>query len=154
MHLLYPGSFDPPHLGHLDLIARGAALAGRLTVAVAENPDKRPLLPADARLDLLRRLSAGMPRVEIAGYRGATLAFARAQGATALLRGLRTAADLDHERGMAEVHRRHGLDTVLLLAAGPHAHLSSSLVRAAAAAGLPLDDLVPPEVALALAPTP
>lgn len=150
MRLLYPGSFDPPHLGHLDLILRGAALAEHLTVAVAENPDKRPVLPVAVRVDLLRRLCTGRANIAVASYRGATLHFARACGATALLRGLRHAGDLEHERGMAETHRRLGLETVLLAAAGEHVHLSSSLARSAAAAGLPLAGLVPDEVAAAL----
>jgi pantetheine-phosphate adenylyltransferase len=154
MDLLYPGSFDPPHLGHLDLVARGAAMAGRLVVAVAEHPGKRGWLPVERRLELLRACCAHLPQVEVAAYRGATLRFAREHGLHALLRGIRSAADLDHERAMAEHHRTLGLDTILLLAPGALAHLSSSFVRQVHAAGLPVDALVPPAVAAALPPPP
>lgn len=150
MDLLFPGSFDPPHLGHLDLAARGAALAGRLVVAVAEHPDKRGWLPVERRVELLRACCAHLANVEVAAYHGATLHYARQRRLDALLRGVRSAADLEHERAMAEHHRSLGLDTLLLLAPGALAHLSSSFVRQVHAAGLAVDGLVPPAVAAAL----
>jgi pantetheine-phosphate adenylyltransferase len=150
MNLLFPGSFDPPHLGHLDLINRGAALAGRLVVAVAIHPDKHGWLPVERRVALLRACCIHLARVEITTYQGATLHFARDQRINTLLRGVRSAADLDHERAMAEHHRQLGLDTILLLAPGALAHLSSSFVRQVHAAGLGVEALVPPVVATAL----
>jgi pantetheine-phosphate adenylyltransferase len=150
MNLLFPGSFDPPHLGHLDLITRGAALGGRLVVAVAVHPDKRGWLPVEHRVSLLRACCAHLAQVEVATYQGATLHFARERHLDALLRGVRSAADLDHERAMAEHHRQLGLDTILLLAPGALAHLSSSFVRQVHAAGLGIEALVPPAVAAAL----
>lgn len=146
---LFAGSFDPPHLGHLDLIRRAAGLCDRLIVAVADNPEKRGGAAAP-RIDLLRTACAGLANVEVTAFGGATVAYARSRGCCALLRGLRNGADLEHERGMAEVNRRFGLDTVLLATSSATSHLSSRLVRAVAAAGLPVSGLVPPAVARAL----
>jgi pantetheine-phosphate adenylyltransferase len=151
MIALFPGTFDPPHRGHLDLIRRAAGFSQRLIVAVAANPDKRPLLAAERRVALLTEACRAWPSVTVATYAGGTAAFARAQGATALVRGVRGAADLEFERGMAAVHRdAAGLETILLLGDGATGHLSSSLVRDAARAGLPLASLVTPPVADAL----
>jgi pantetheine-phosphate adenylyltransferase len=91
-----------------------------------------------------------MTNVRVEAYRGATLSFARAQRANALLRGIRGGTDLEHETTMATIHRRLGLDTVFLLADDAHAHVSGRAVRLALSAGLPLDGLVPPAVAAAI----
>lgn len=149
---LYPGSFDPPHLGHLDLIRRAAAQVDRLVVGVALNPDKQPLLSAEQRVALLTTLTRELPNVTAIAYQGATVAFAKAQKCTVLLRGLRNAADLDAEFGMAQVNRANGLDTLFLVADAAHQHLSSRLVKLVATAGLPLDALVPPAVLAVLSP--
>ncbi len=149
---LYPGSFDPPHLGHLDLIRRAAAQVDRLVVGVALNPDKQPLLTAEQRVALLTTLARDLKNVTAIAYAGATVAFAKAQGCTVLVRGLRNAADLDAEFGMAQVNRANGLDTLFLVADAAHQHLSSRLVKLVANAGLPLDALVPPAVLGVIAP--
>lgn len=151
MIALHAGSFDPPHLGHLELIRRSAALSTRLIVAVAANPDKVPFLPVDIRVALLRTACADLANVSVETYTGATVAFARTRGVQVLIRGLRSAVDAEFERGLAAVNRQAGgLETLLLLADGAHSHLSSSLVREAARAGLPLATLVTPEVAAAI----
>lgn len=151
MIALFPGSFDPPHRGHLDLIQRAAGLAERLVVAVAVNPDKRPFLPSATRVALLRAALTGFANVTVESYTGGTAAFAAARGARVLVRGVRGAADLEFERGMATVHRdAAGLETILLPGSGATGHLSSSLVRDAARAGLPLDSLLTPAVAAAV----
>lgn len=149
---LYPGSFDPPHLGHLDLIRRAAAQVDHLVVGVALNPDKQPMLSAEQRIALLTTLARELKNVTAISYAGATVAFAKAQGCTALIRGLRNAADLDAEFGMAQVNRANGLDTLFLVADAAHQHLSSRLVKLVASAGLPLDALVPPAVLSVIAP--
>lgn len=155
MIVLYPGSFDPPHLGHLDLIRRAAQHVERLIVGVAENPAKRPLLPVAERLALLREACAPLASVEVVAYAGATAAYARARGATALLRGLRHGLDLEQERGVATWNRvAGGLETWFLLGDGAHAHLSSSLVREALAAGMPIEGLVDARTAARLAAIP
>lgn len=152
MKALYPGSFDPPHLGHLDLIRRAAAQVDHLVVGVALNPDKQSMLSAEQRVALLTTLARDLKNVTAIAYAGATVAFAKAQGCTALVRGLRNAADLDAEFGMAQVNRANGLDTLFLVADAAHQHLSSRLVKLVANAGLPLDALVPPAVLSVIAP--
>lgn len=154
MKALYPGSFDPPHLGHLDLIRRAAAQVDHLVVGVALNPDKQPLLSAERRVGLLNELSRELGNVSAIAYAGATVTFAKAQGCTVLVRGLRNAADLDAEFGMAQVNRANGLDTLFLVSDAAHQHLSSRLVKLVANAGLPLDALVPRAVLAALTSKP
>jgi pantetheine-phosphate adenylyltransferase len=148
---LYPGSFDPPHVGHLDVIRRAAAQVDHLIVAVALNPDKKPLLSADQRVALLITMCAELGNVTVMTYHGATVTFAKAQGCTVLLRGLRNAADLEAEFAMAQINRAYGIDTLFLLAEAAQQHLSSRLVKQVAAAGLSLNALVPPAVATVLA---
>jgi pantetheine-phosphate adenylyltransferase len=154
MRLLFPGSFDPPHLGHRDVIQRAAALArsggGELLVAVADNPDKPGWLPIERRLALVAALCAEEPGARAVTYRGATVLFAQTHAVDALVRGIRNPLDFEHEKSMAEVNRSHGIDTMFFMTAGVHAHLSSHLVRSAKAAGLPLTGLIPPSVALGL----
>ena len=152
MIALYPGSFDPPHLGHLDLIRRAAAGVSHLLVGVAVNPDKRPFLSALERIELLSAECADLANVAVTSYQGQTVAYARSQGATILVRGLRNLADLEAERGLATINREvGGLETWFLLAASAHLHISSDLVRKALAAGMAVDRLVPPRVAARLA---
>jgi pantetheine-phosphate adenylyltransferase len=150
MKALYPGSFDPPHLGHLELIRRAAALVDELVVGIAVNPDKTPYLPIAQRLALLRADCAELQSVSVVSYQGATVHAARALGAGALLRGLRNANDLEAEQAMAMVNRSNGFETLLLLSSSEHLHISSRLVRLTADAGLELTGLVGPRVAAAL----
>ena len=155
MRLLFPGSFDPPHLGHLDVIQRAAAVAhgggGELLVAIAEHPEKPGWLPVARRVELVTALCVDIPGTRVVSYRGATVRFAQQHGITTLVRGLRNPLDFEHEKSMAEVNRSHGFDTMFFMTAGAHAHLSSNLVRAAQAAGLSVSGLVPPLVASGLA---
>lgn len=152
MNLLFPGSFDPPHRGHLDLIRRAAALCELLVVGVTANPDKHHCLSPEQRVALLAAECADLVNVRVVTYRGATIAYAKEHGLDAIVRGLRNANDLELEQAMAQVNRDNGVDTLLLTCDSAHLHLSSKLVRLVAQAGLPLDALVTPRVAVALAP--
>jgi pantetheine-phosphate adenylyltransferase len=147
---LYPGTFDPPHHGHVDVIRRAAAQVQQLIVGIAVNPEKKPCLSEQARVAVLQELCRDLAHVRIATYTQATVAFAKAQGCTVLIRGLRNAADLDAESGMAQINRSHGLESFFLISDVRHQHLSSRLVKQVIAAGLPLDDLVAPVVIRAL----
>ena len=149
---LYPGTFDPPHHGHVDVIRRAAAQVEQLVVGIAVNPEKKPCLSEKTRVVVLQELCRDLTNVRIATYTEATVAFAKAQGCTVLVRGLRNAADLDAESGMAQINRSHGLESFFLIADVRHQHLSSRLVKQVIAAGLSLDDLVAPAVARALRP--
>ncbi len=150
---IYPGSFDPVTLGHLDVIARAVAVFGRLCVAVVTNPSKAPLLGADERVALIggEVERAGIRDVEVVAFDGLLVDLCARRGATVVVKGLRGESDLAGELPMAQMNRAMtGLETVLLATAPAHAHLSSSLVREIARLGGPVDHAVGPAVAAAL----
>jgi pantetheine-phosphate adenylyltransferase len=152
-HVLFPGTFDPPTLGHLDLIERAAALFARVTVGLAEHASKQPLLGADERLALLRACTAALPNVTVVRVEGLVVEACRALGAGAILRGLRSGADTDYEAQMARTNRQLApeVDTLFLASAPAVAHVSSTLVRQIATLGGDCAAFVPPPVAAALA---
>jgi len=147
--LFYPGSFDPLHNGHLDIITRAARL-GPLVIGVGTNPAKEPLLGSQVRCEHLRGAVAGLHDVTVVPYALSTLAQARVLGATSVVRGIRNTTDLEFEATMAAIHRAHGLETVFLLSDGRFTHLSSRAVRLALSAGIGINDMVPAAVATAL----
>ncbi len=145
---VFPGSFDPLTNGHFDLIERATRLFDRVIVAVLGNAGKQPLFTVDDRLAILREVFAGHPRVEADAFQGLLVDYARARGASVVIRGIRSAADLDYERQMALTNRHLNpdVDTVLLLPSAAFGHVSSSLVREIAALGGSVRGLVPPAV--------
>ena len=143
----FAGSFDPPTLGHMDLVARARAVVDRLVLGVGVNADKTPWLPVEERLALLAEL---LPSdVVVVAFDGLAVDAARRAGATLLLRGVRGEADLAVELPMALANRRLApqLETVLLVGAPDVAHVSSRLVREVARAGGDVSAFVPPLVA-------
>lgn len=150
MRACYPGSFDPPTLGHDDIIRRAHGMVDELIIAIGRHPGKDPLLSVEQRLAVLQECYRDLPNVRIVAYDGTTVHFARDIGAQVLIRGLRSYADFESERGLAEVNRANGFDTLFLLASPAHTTISSSLVRQVLAAGLALNDLVAEPVAKAL----
>ena len=149
---VYPGSFDPVHLGHVDIVRRAARLSDRLIVAVLDNSTKSPLFSLDERLDLLRRSFDGMDNVEVDTFRGLLVDFARARGASVVFRGLRAVSDFEYEFQMALMNRRlaRGLETVFLTPAEDLTFVSSRLVKEVASLGGDISSFVPPHVAEAL----
>ena len=145
---VFPGSFDPPTVGHLDLIRRAAALYDRVIVGVARNPDKRGCLPVTVREALLRQCTADLPGVTVDRYDGLTVQWAAERGACAILRGLRSAADFDAEWTLAQINRSidPGIETVLLMGDPAHAHVSSSAVRQMAMFGADWSAYVPAQI--------
>jgi pantetheine-phosphate adenylyltransferase len=117
---LYPGTFDPPTNGHVDLIQRGAKLFEHLTVAILNNPVKNPLFTVEERLEMLKEATSALGNVSIAMFDGLMVEFARQQGATAVLRGIRAISDYEHEFQMALMNRRLApeIETVFLQPAG------------------------------------
>jgi pantetheine-phosphate adenylyltransferase len=146
---LYAGSFDPPTRGHLDLIARAAPLFERLIVAVGVHPTRKPLFSAEERLDLLRRLTAGLPSVEVQTFQGLLVDRCRAVGATVIIRGLRNGVDLDYEFPIAQANQAMapGVETLFLLPRPEHSFVSASLAREIAGHGGDVSRFVVPEVA-------
>lgn len=146
MKALYPGSFDPPHLGHLDVIRRAARVCEHLVVGIAANPEKKPYLPAMSRAEIIRAECAAVRNVEVVQYGGATVHWARQNGIAALVRGLRGPADLEAEAAMAAVNRSQGFETLFLACDPALAHISSRLIRQVLSAGLPTEGLIPARV--------
>ncbi len=148
---VYPGSFDPPTLGHLSLVERGLLLFDRLIVAVARNAAKNPLFSAEERVAMLSEALAdfGPDRVTVESFDGLLVDYARQKGAAALLRGLRATADFEYEFQMALVNRHLSpdLQSVFLMTDHRWLYLSSSVVREAASYGADVSAMVPPSVA-------
>lgn len=148
----YSGTFDPPTLGHLDIIERAARMFPRLYVAVGLNSAKRPSFTLEERCNLVRSASSALENVQVVGFDGLVVDFAREYGVTVLVRGVRTVGDVDYEKQMAVMNRTlyPELDTVMLAPSPEYAHLSSSLVRELTHLGAPVHALVPEAVAPAL----
>lgn len=142
---IYPGSFDPPTNGHLDLIARGSQIFERLIVAILRNPEKDPLFSLEERRGMLEELTAGFENVEIGTFDGLTVDYARRVGAKAILRGIRAISDYEYELQMALMNRKlqPELETVFMMPAEQYSYLSSRLVREVARLGGAIDGLVP-----------
>lgn len=127
---VYAGSFDPFTVGHADIVSRGLALFDRIIVAVGVNAEKADRHRSGSAVATIEQLYADEPRVSVAAYTGLTVDFARAAGAMALLRGVRSVRDFEYERDMADVNMRlAGIDTVILFSRPDLAAVSASLVR-------------------------
>lgn len=151
-HVVYPGSFDPVTVGHIDILTRARGLFDRVTVLVAQT-GKAGLLDIDARVDLFRASVAGLDGVEVHPFDGLLVDEVTRRGAQAVIRGIRTPGDYEHEWGLAGVNAllASDIEYVYLLARPDLAAISSSLVRDVIRHGGPLDKLVPEPVARALA---
>jgi pantetheine-phosphate adenylyltransferase len=143
-----PGSFDPLTLGHVDLVRRAALLFDRVVVAILVNDQKTPLLPQAERVELAREVFAEMPDVEVDPFDGLLVDFAARRGAVAIVRGLRSAADVEYELPMTLMNRhlRPSLETVFLPTAVELGHISSRLVKEVWRLGGDIRGLVPPAV--------
>ncbi len=149
---LYPGSFDPLHNGHLDIIRRAGRLFDRLIVAVYDTPDKRVLFSTSERVELIREAVAPLDNIEVASYTTLTVDYAVARGASALIRGLRATTDFDFEFQVALMNRHLNPDVeaLFLMTSLEHAHISSTLVKEVARHGGNITGLVPESVAMVL----
>jgi pantetheine-phosphate adenylyltransferase len=154
-----PGSFDPFTNGHLEMIQRATRLFDRVVVAVATNPAKQPWFSVKERVAMIREVLASIPEtrdVEVDAFDGLVADYVRLREARAVIRGLRTTAELADESQMAAMNRHlfHQFETVFLVADPSVAHISARLVREIAAVGGSLDGLVPMKVAARLAGRP
>lgn len=141
---LFAGSFDPFTIGHADLVDRALRLVDRLQIVVGVNLLKETTIPADERVRRIAKLYAGEPRITVAAWEGLTAHYAKQVGATILIRGLRSAGDLEREREMADTNLSHfGLDTLFLLSRPELASVSSSMVRELTRFGEPPDPYLP-----------
>jgi pantetheine-phosphate adenylyltransferase len=139
---IYPGSFDPPTLGHLDVIERAAKLFDEIIVAIGVNSSKQPLLSNEQRMAALRASVKGLPNVRVDKFEGLLVEYVASQGGKAIVRGL-----------MAMVNRRLSseIETVFLMTKWEHSYLSSSIVREVAHLGGDITGMVHPEVAKIIA---
>jgi len=149
---LYPGTFDPITNGHIDIIARAARMFDRVVVAVAVNSNKSPMFARKERVQLAREALATMPGVEVRECSGLIVECAEAEGAIALVRGLRAVSDFEFEMQMALMNRklRAEIDTIFLMPHERYTYLNSSIIRELARYGAPVEEFVPANVARAL----
>ena len=145
---IYPGTFDPPTLGHLDVVERATRMFDEVIVAVGVNSSKSPLLNVDQRKEALRRSVGPIPNVWVDSFDGLLVDYARRQNATAIIRGLRATADFEYEFQMAMVNRRleSEIESVFLMTNWEYSYLSSSIVREVALLGGDVSGMVSPAV--------
>ncbi|RMH35551.1 MAG: pantetheine-phosphate adenylyltransferase [Nitrospirae bacterium] len=146
---VYPGTFDPLHHGHSDVIARSLRVLDQIIVAVAPNPRKAPMFDLAERVDMAKIATKDFGRVEVEPFEGLLVQYVRQRGAHAIIRGLRAVSDFEHEFQMALLNRKldQGIETVFLMASEEYSYLTSSMVKEVASVGGPLHDFVHPEVA-------
>lgn len=149
---IYPGSFDPVTLGHLNLVQRGAKIFDELIVCVASNPGKSPMFSLDERLDLFRKAVDGLPTVRVETFDGLLVDAAKQFDATVVLRGLRAVSDFDYEFQMAHMNHqlRPGIETMFMMTGDDYFYLSSGLVKEVAILGGDISPFVPEHVAVSL----
>lgn len=142
---IYPGTFDPVTNGHIDIIKRSIILFDKLIVTVAMNISKKPLFTVDERIEMIKKVTYSMPRVEVDRFEGLLVEYARKKNAIALIRGLRAVSDFEYEFQMALVNRRlsKSLVTVFLMPHEKYTHLNSTIVREVAGLGGDVSAFVP-----------
>ena len=146
---IYPGTFDPPTNGHLDLIARASRIVDELVVAVLRNSQKgTPLFTVPERVEMLREATAGLANVSVTMFDGLLVDFARQQGAKAVLRGIRAISDYEYEMQMAMMNRKLDpeLETLFMMPAERYTYVSSRLIKGVFELGGDVSTLVPANV--------
>ena len=145
---IYPGSFDPVTLGHLDIIERASELFDKLIVVVMHNVSKFPIFTAEERMHLLRCVTDHLPNVEIDGYSGLLADYAGKRGACTIVKGLRAMSDFENEFSMALANRKLNpdVDTAFLMTSAEYMYLSSSMVKDIALHGGSIAGFVPPKI--------
>ncbi len=129
--VVFPGSFDPITKGHESVIRRALPLFDKLYIAIGINVDKNPLFPIEKRINWIKKVFAYEPKIEVVTYTGLTVNFCKSVGAKFILRGLRTSADFEYERAIAQTNRflNNGIETVFLLTTPEYTPINSTIVR-------------------------
>ncbi|QUJ67291.1 pantetheine-phosphate adenylyltransferase [Photobacterium sp. GJ3] len=150
--VIYPGTFDPITNGHQDLIERAAAMFDQVVVGIAFSPSKKPLFDLQERVDLAKAVTSHLNNVDVVGFSGLLVDFAREQQANILVRGLRAVSDFEYEFQLANMNRRlmPELETVFLTPAEENSFISSTIVKEVALHKGQVDQFVHPTVAQAL----
>ena len=150
--VLFPGTFDPIHFGHIDIATRASRLFSEVVVAVYDKPLKNLLFAPERRIELSREALKHLPNVSVVGFSGLTVSFAEEIGATAIVRGLRVFSDFEFEFRMALANRRlkPKIDTLALITTEDNTFLSASTVKEIASLGGDVSSMVPEHVNKAL----
>ena len=145
---IYPGSFDPLTLGHLDIITRASKLFDEVIMAVVANPSKSPLLPVEMRKTLIAQTISTLPGVTVDAFQGLTVTYAKQRNASVLIRGLRAISDFEAELGMAQTNKElfPELETIFLMSKAEYSFISSSIVKEVARLGGDVSHFVPKPV--------
>ncbi len=145
---IYPGSFDPVTLGHLDIIKRSAEMFDELIVGVLTNTAKSPLFSLEERVNMLKNVVSDIPNVKVVGFEGLLVDFARQNDIKVIVRGLRAVTDFEYELQIAQSNRKVApeIDTVFLTTNIAYSYLSSSVVKEYASFGVDVKDFVPEEI--------
>ncbi len=149
---VYTGTFDPVHLGHIDIIRRGCKIFDWVIVGVGDNPEKAPFFSAEERVALLQEVSKPFVNVEVRAFDGLAVKFVREVKARIMLRGLRTLSDMEYEFTMSlmNLNLAPDLETIFLMAKEEYSHVSSTLLRQIASFGGDSSKFLPPVVKEAL----
>lgn len=128
---VFPGSFDPITVGHIDIVERALPLFDKIIVAVGVNSQKATVFSLETRLKWLKQVFASRPKVEVGSFEGLTVHFCAQQGARFLIRGLRNASDFDYEKTISQLNTIIGndIETVFLMSRPEYSHISSTIVR-------------------------
>lgn len=150
--IVYPGTFDPITLGHIDLVRRAATMFDKIIVAIATNPSKQPTLPLEQRIALAQTTLSNVPNIEVVGFSGLLVDFLAEHHARLVLRGLRMVSDFEYELQMANINRLQAphVETLFLTPEMQHSSISSTFVREIARLNGDISKLVPPEVEAAM----
>lgn len=141
---VFPGSFDPITLGHVDIINRALPLFDKIIIAIGVNDAKKYMWSLEERSKILKHVFTGNPKLEIASYTGLTADFCKEQQATSILRGLRNSTDFTYEQTIAQTNAKvNGVDSIFLMCSPEYSHISSSIVRDIARNGGDFSALVP-----------
>jgi len=145
---VFPGSFDPITLGHVSVIKRAIPLFDEVIIAIGDNADKKHMFSAEQRENWIREVFINEPKIAIDIYNGLTVEYCRKKDVRFILRGLRTSADFEFERSIAQINRRLApeVDTLFILTEAKYTPISSSIVRDVIRNGGNISEFVPPEV--------
>ncbi|WEG11684.1 pantetheine-phosphate adenylyltransferase [Pullulanibacillus sp. KACC 23026] len=149
---LYPGSFDPVTLGHLDILKRASNVFDEIIVAVLHNGEKKPLFTLEERVTLLKETTQDLPNVTVESFGGLMIDFARKRGVNAVLRGLRAVSDFEYELKITSINKKlaEEIETFFMMSNSNYSFLSSSIVKEVAKYNAQVSDLVPEPVERAL----
>ena len=145
---IYPGSFDPVTIGHLNIIQRAAHIFDKLIVCVMVNAGKNPMFTLEERVDFIRRVTADIPNVEVEASSELLAEYAKRRGSCVIIKGLRAGSDFENEFQMALINKKINpeLDTMFLTAESQYMYLSSSMVKELGSYGVDLTDFLPEEI--------